>query len=48
VPLVIFTASRAKMGALVAPRWLSLLAALTAVLIIALNAELVFNYISGS
>jgi len=47
VPLVIFTASRAKMGALVAPRWLTGLAALTAALIIALNAELVFSYIKG-
>jgi manganese transport protein len=47
VPLVTFTASRAKMGPFVAPRWLSWLAALTAVAIIALNAKLVWDYLSG-
>jgi manganese transport protein len=47
VPLVMFTASRAKMGAFVAPRWLTALAALTAALIIALNAKLVWDYLSG-
>jgi manganese transport protein len=47
VPLVMFTASRAKMGAFVAPRWLSSLAALTAAAIIALNAKLVWDYLSG-
>ena len=47
VPLVMFTASRTKMGPFVAPRWLSLLAALTAAAIIALNVKLVWNYVSG-
>ena len=47
VPLVMFTASRAKMGPFVAPRWLTALAALTAALIIALNAKLVWDYLSG-
>jgi manganese transport protein len=47
VPLVMFTASRAKMGPFVAPRWLTALAALTAVIIIALNAKLVFDFVSG-
>jgi manganese transport protein len=47
VPLVMFTASRAKMGPFVAPRWLTVLAALTAALIIALNAKLVWDYISN-
>jgi manganese transport protein len=47
VPLVMFTASRAKMGPFVAPRWLTALAALTAAVIIALNAKLVFDYVSG-
>src|SRR5260370_138016 len=47
VPLVMFTASRAKMGPFVAPRWLTVLAALTAVVIIALNAKLVFDYVIG-
>jgi manganese transport protein len=48
VPLVLFTASRPKMGPFVAPRWLSWLAALIAVTIIALNAKLVWDYVSGS
>jgi manganese transport protein len=43
VPLVLITASRAKMGQFVAPRWLTALAALIAVAIIALNAKLVFD-----
>jgi len=45
VPLVMFTASRRKMGIFVAPRWLSGLAIATAVLIIALNAKLVWDYV---
>src|SRR5215471_14583372 len=47
VPLVMFTASKAKMGPYVSPRWLSVLAAVMAALIIALNAKLVFGYVSG-
>ena len=47
VPLVMFTASRAKMGEYVAPRWLTAVAALVAVAIIALNAKLVFDLVSG-
>jgi len=47
VPLVVFTASKAKMGPYVAPRWLTMLAVVTATLIIALNAKLVWNYLSG-
>jgi manganese transport protein len=47
VPLVMFTASKAKMGPYIAPRWLSVLAAVVAALIIALNAKLVFDYFSG-
>jgi manganese transport protein len=47
VPLVMFTASRTKMGVYVAPRWLTALATATAALIIALNAKLVFDYFSG-
>jgi manganese transport protein len=47
VPLVMFTASRPKMGAFVAPRWLTILAALTAAIIIALNAKLVFDFVRG-
>jgi manganese transport protein len=47
VPLVMFTASRSKMGPFLAPRWLSALAAAVATLIIALNAKLVIDYVSG-
>jgi manganese transport protein len=47
VPLVMFTASRAKMGPYVAPRWLTALAVATATLIITLNAKLVWDYLSG-
>src|SRR5436190_10811383 len=47
VPLVVFTASRAKMGPFTAPRWLTVLAALTGAVIIALNAKLVWDYASG-
>ena len=47
VPLVQFTASRTKMGALVSPRWLTAMAILIAVLIIALNAKLVYDFVVG-
>jgi manganese transport protein len=43
VPLVMFTADRRKLGELVAPRWMTVLAALTAALIIALNVKLLFD-----
>ncbi len=47
VPLVMFTASRAKMGALVAPRWMTVLCALIAALIIVLNVNLLISVIFG-
>ncbi|MEN3286661.1 MAG: manganese transport protein [Bradyrhizobium sp.] len=47
VPLVLLTASRAKMGQFVAPRWLTATASLIAVAIIGLNAKLVFDYVIG-
>src|ERR1700739_952572 len=47
VPLVMFTASRARMGPFVAPRWLTSLAMLIAAVIIALNAKLVWDYVIG-
>jgi manganese transport protein len=47
VPLVMFTASRAKMGAFVAPRWLTALASVIAAIIIALNAKLVWDFAAG-
>ena len=43
VPLVRFTSDRAKMGALVNPRWLKLLAYLTAAVIAVLNAWLLWQ-----
>ncbi|MBW9115949.1 Nramp family divalent metal transporter [Rhizobium cauense] len=46
-PLVMFTASKAKMGALVAPRWLSAIAYLIAVLIAGLNIKLLFDFVIG-
>lgn len=47
VPLVMFTASRAKMGDLVAPLWLTVLCGLIAVLIIGLNANLILSILGG-
>ena len=41
VPLVMFTADRRKMGALAAPVWVTVLAALTALLLIVLNFKLI-------
>ena len=47
VPLVMFTADRRKMGELVAPRWVTALAALTAAILIVLNIKLLFDQIVG-
>ncbi|WP_140848759.1 Nramp family divalent metal transporter [Paracoccus sp. FO-3] len=47
VPLVMFTASRAKMGELVAPRWLTSLCWLIAALIIVLNVNLLSTVLLG-
>jgi manganese transport protein len=43
VPLVMFTANKVKMGAMVAPRWLSSLSWAIAVLIIGLNVKLLWD-----
>jgi manganese transport protein len=43
VPLVMFTRDRAKMGALVAPAWLTVVAGVIAAIIIALNMKLLFD-----
>ena len=43
VPLVMFTADRVKMGLLVAPRWVTWLAAATAFFVIALNIKLLID-----
>lgn len=47
VPLVLFTRDREKMGALVSPLWLTLVAAVVAAIIIALNAKLLFDIFTG-
>jgi manganese transport protein len=47
VPLVMFTASRAKMGELVAPRWLTWLSAFIAAVLIVLNIKLLYDLIPG-
>lgn len=47
VPLVMFTASRAKMGDLVAPLWLTALCALVAITIIMLNVNLLRTVLFG-
>ncbi len=44
IPLVQFTASRGKLGDLVAPRWLTAVAVVIAVTIVALNVKLVYDY----
>ncbi len=47
-PLVMFTADKAKMGELVAPRWLIAFAGLIAIVIAALNVKLLFDFFTGS
>jgi manganese transport protein len=47
VPLVMFTADRRKLGQLVAPRWLTVLASVIAVVIIALNVKLIVDFATG-
>ena len=47
IPLVMFTADRRKMGALAAPIWVTVLATLTAVLLIALNFKLLADQLFG-
>lgn len=44
-PLVMFTASKEKMGALVAPRWLIAFATLIALVIAALNIKLLIDFV---
>jgi manganese transport protein len=47
VPLVMFTASRDKMGAMLAPRWLTAAAVVIALVIIALNVKLLWDTAMG-
>ncbi|MGE0282528.1 MAG: Nramp family divalent metal transporter [Rhizobiaceae bacterium] len=44
-PLVFFTASKAKMGELVAPRWLTAIAVVIAVVIAGLNVKLLVDFV---
>ncbi|MBB3443149.1 MULTISPECIES: Nramp family divalent metal transporter [unclassified Rhizobium] len=46
-PLVMFTASKAKMGELVAPKWLSAVAYVIAVVIAGLNVKLLLDFVTG-
>jgi manganese transport protein len=47
VPLVMFTANRRKMGALVAPRWMTVLAAIIATTLIVLNVKLLWDLVTA-
>jgi manganese transport protein len=47
IPLVLFTADRRKMGQFIAPRWLSGVAALIALVIVSLNTKLVIDFVLG-
>ena len=47
LPLVYFTAQKSKLGELVAPRWLTLFAAIIAAAIVVLNAKLILDFASG-
>ncbi len=44
VPLVMFTANKRKMGALIAPRWVTALAVVTAAIVITLNLKLLYDF----
>jgi manganese transport protein len=48
VPLVIFTAQKSKMGALVSPRWLTTIAGVVAMVVIGLNLKLIFDFTRGA
>ena len=47
VPLVMFTADKAKMDDLVAPRWLTVAASVIAAIVIVLNVKLLFDTFAG-
>ena len=47
VPLVQFTADRAKMGQLMTPKWLIVFAASIAAILIALNLKLLWDQVLG-
>ena len=48
VPLIAITADRGKMGAFVAPRWLTLAGVLIAAVVIVLNTKLVYDFLMGA
>ena len=47
-PLVMFTADKRKMGALVAPGWLVALAGFVAIVIAALNVKLLIDFVGAA
>jgi manganese transport protein len=47
IPLVVLTADKRKMGALMAPRWLTVIAAIVALIIVTLNIKVVYDAIAG-
>ena len=47
VPLVMFTADKRKMGALVAPRWMTALAVIVAAIVIVLNIKLLWDFFAA-
>lgn len=47
IPLVMFTAQKSKMGVFVAPRWMTVLAALAAAVIIVLNVKMLIDFFSA-
>ena len=47
IPLVMITASRAKMGVLVSPRWMTAACAVIAAIIVGLNAKVVADFLTG-
>ena len=47
IPLVTRTASKAKMGALVTPRWLTAIAGIIAAVIVVLNVKLLVDFVLG-
>ena len=47
IPLVLITGSRAKMGALTAPRWISVLGGAIALLIVTLNLRFIVDFIGN-
>jgi manganese transport protein len=48
IPLVMITASRAKMGPLRSPVWLTVVAAVVAAIVVTLNVKLIIDFASGN